>query len=316
MLTGVLRGKAVKIRHRIGVLLMVCLSTVLVTDGGHAMPTVKEYASCAALTKNFPNGIAKSKSAARAAVVANNQRPRVSLEIYKANRRFDKTRAGYICNQNKPVSSEISPVAQAPVPQVPQQVANLTVVPKNPVRSDLQSDFFISWQIPEAVDVLRFTVNLSNGSSKTVYKYEGAATSPDVLTYTVNGFGPFATKVEISVVAVNSVGLSPQTSTSFTTPSQPKQTVTVEITAGTGDCSYPRFCYVKVSNSTGGTDVYSEMGSWTFEANPGVRIFAYVRAHVQPASSSVCTIKFDGVVASTQTTNSYSSAACDAYVPR
>ncbi len=297
----------------------ICLAIVsaVVVAGGllaapatQAAPAAKQYKTCAQLKNDYPNGVAQTKGTATAAVNAGNKRPRVSSAVYKSNNRLDREFRGYIC-----VSTAVQTIPPAPVPVTPPPPApaNLTVIAQTPKRPDTQANFAISWQMPTAANVSTYTVSLSNGSSKTVTWAEGVATTPEVRTYTVNAFGPFGTPVTISVVGNNSVGAGTPSTTSFTTPPEPKRTITVEISAGTGDCSDYRFCYISITNSSGGRDIHNTMGTWSYEAQPGSTHTAFVRASWPNAST--CTIKFDGVVASTQTSNG-SDAYCYITAPR
>lgn len=273
------------------------------------------YANCTELRKSFPNGIARSAAAARAAVANELRKPTVSATTYSPNARLDKARNGYFCtrgNQQQPTAPP------APIPQPPQQVANLTVVPKIPTRQSTAADFDISWQVPSAADISSFLVTLPTGASKTVFPSEGVATTSAIRTYTVQGFAPFSTSTTVTVTAQNSVGQSLPAVVTFATPAAPKRTITVEIVAGTGECASTRevfrFCYISITNASGGQDIYSRMGTWTYEANPGLPVSVFVGADA--GNPNTCTTRFDGIVVSTQTTNGYNMASCFAVVSR
>lgn len=297
--------------HRLA---LVLVASVLVSALGVSAPATaaqpqKSFDSCKELKKQYPKGVAQSSKAARLAFNDGKRRPPVRKSVYNKNKELDKRGDGYVCASTRPVSV---PQPAAPVPQPPQQVANLTVVGQTPTRQDQRANFNISWQMPAAADVTSYLVRLSDGSSKTVLSNEGVYTTPAVRTYTAQAFGPFNTPVEISVIAINAVGQSSPAIAQFTTPPEPKRTITVEISAGSGDCSGYNFCYVSITNATGGTDVHYSMGSWSYEANPGLSVYAYVSAGYQ--NSSTCTIRFDGAVVATQTSNG-SHAWCSARVP-
>jgi len=281
---------------------------LLGAPAAQAAPAAKQYKTCAQLKIKYPNGIAQTRSAAATAVKVGNNQPRVSSAVYKSNKRFDRADKGFICVSKAIPTPQPAPVP-VPVMPAPPQPANLAVSGQTPLRSDTQANFSVSWQMPTAANVNTYTVSLSNGSSKTVTWAEGVDTTAAVRTYTVNAFGPFGTPISITVVGNNSVGAGTPASTSFTTPPEPKRTITVEISAGSGDCSGSRFCYISITNSTGGKDIYRAMGTWTYEAQPGTIHSAYVSASY--SNASVCTVKFDGVVAATQTSN---GAAADCYV--
>ena len=295
-------------------LALVLASSVLLSALGVSAPATaaqpqRSFDSCKELKKQYPNGVARSSKAAQLAYKDGKRRPPVRKRIYKRNKELDKRGDGYVCASTRPVSV---PQPAAPVPQPPQQVANLTVVGETPTRQDQRANFNISWQVPAAADVTSYLVRLSDGSSKTVFPSEGVYTTPAVRTYTAQAFGPFNTPVEISVVAINVVGQSIPAIAQFTTPPEPKRTITVEISAGSGDCSGWNFCYVSITNDTGGQDIHDSMGTWSYEARPGLSLYAYVSASYP--NPSTCTIKFDGVVVSTQTSNG-TNAWCSARVP-
>lgn len=60
----------------------------------------KKYSTCADLLKKYPNGVAKSKSAAAKAVKSGNARPKVSPSLYKTNgARLDRGKDDVMCEQ-------------------------------------------------------------------------------------------------------------------------------------------------------------------------------------------------------------------------
>lgn len=272
------------------------------------------YQTCAELRERFPNGIARTSKDAAKAVKRGLVKPKVSPGAYAANSRLAGSVSGYLCT--RPKASESAPPAPSAVPTPPQPVANLTVAARTPTRQSTVADFSVSWQVPSAADVSNFVVRLPDGSSKTVYPSEGVFTTPDVKTFTVQAFAPFSTSVTVTVIANNAIGTSTPSTFTFVTPPEPKRTVTVEITAGTGECASTieiwRFCYITYTNETGGTEQPLRMGTWSYEAKPGLTVTAYVTA--DGGNRSTCTIKFDGVVVAEQ--NASRGAWCYATVPR
>ena len=81
--------------------LSACLALVITfgvfgpVDLSHA--AVKTFSSCAKLRVVYPKGIAETAAKAKLAVKAGKQSPRVSASIYKANRKLDLKKSGYMC---------------------------------------------------------------------------------------------------------------------------------------------------------------------------------------------------------------------------
>lgn len=273
-----------------------------------------KYESCSELRERFPNGVARTPKDAAKAVSRGRIKPKVDSNAYAANRHLEGGAPGYLCTRRD--VAQTATTAPPPLPTPPQPVANLTASAKAPTRQSTAVDFSISWQVPSAADVSNFVVRLPDGSSKMIYPAEGVPTTPDVKTFTVQAFAPFATSVTVTVIANNGVGSSAPSVFTFMTPPEPKRTVTVEITAGTGECASTRevwrFCYIEYTNQTGGREEASRMGTWSYEAKPGLRVTAYVTADA--GNPSTCTIRFDGVVVSEQTATR--GARCTATVPR
>jgi len=62
--------------------------------------STKSYSNCDQLLKKYPNGVAKSKSAAAKAVKSGNARPKISASLYKTNgKRLDRDKDGVMCEQ-------------------------------------------------------------------------------------------------------------------------------------------------------------------------------------------------------------------------
>ena len=289
------------------------IASLLAWPPASASPQSK-YQSCSELRERFPNGIARTPGDAAKAVSRGRFKPKVDSSAYAANRHLEGGAPGYLCTRRD--VAQTAQTVPAPLPSPPQPVANLTASAKAPTRQSTVVDFSISWQVPSAADVSNFVVRLPDGSSKTVYPAEGAPTTPDIKTFTVQAFAPFATSVTVTVIANNAVGSSAPSTFTFATPPEPKRTVTVEITAGTGECASTRdvwrFCYIVYTNQTGGREEASRMGSWSYEARPGLSVTAYVTADA--GNPSTCTIRFDGVLVSEQTATR--GAWCSAVVPR
>lgn len=279
--------------------------------------TVKgQFANCKALNKKFANGLAKSRSAANEAVSYGYKRPRVSPALYKLNVLFDRTGDGAVCLVAAPLDEPSSSDQQQAPPEstAPPAVASLAVTANTPVRGDTQVIFNIGWQIPSAAPFTSFEVVLQDGSRKTVNRSDGVPVAPDVLGFAARGFGPFGATVTVSVTPYNLVVPGPASAASLQLPPAAKSTYTVEITAGSGPCVNKAAyisCYVSITNSTGGTDIHSSMGSWSYEASRGHVATAYVKAEY--GNPSTCSIRIDGVVVSTQTSNG-STAWCAATV--
>lgn len=294
------------------VVLACALMPVLLHSPADAAPQARKYSSCKALNKKFPNGIAKSRAMAKEAVSFGNRKPRVSPSVYKANKSLDIYTEGYMCVRDAVVAAgpDTTP-ATAPTLTPPPAVANLTMSPQSPVRGDAAARFSAAWQVPVAASVESFVATLPDGTSKTVNFTDGVNITPDVRQYSIEGWAPFGHTVSLQVFGVNAAGRSPASTVTVQMPPAPKSTVTVQITAGTGDCGGWSWCYVNITNATGGTDTHGSMGTWSYEATPGLHVTAYVNA--QAPNPSFCEIKFDGVVVSTQTSNG-ASAWCSSTV--
>jgi hypothetical protein len=88
------------------------LSFVLVLVATLVLPTTANAAvfkNCSALNAKYPNGVAKSRAAARKQAVI----PKVSASIYKRNSRLDRDRDGTVC-ESSGVSGSPNPVAPIP----------------------------------------------------------------------------------------------------------------------------------------------------------------------------------------------------------
>lgn len=277
-----------------------------------------QFTSCEKLNKKFTNGIAKSRSAADFAVVLGYLRPKVSSALFNLNRRFDAEKDGFVCPVLATSDDDLYATPQEGVVasqiSTPPQVSNLTLVANTPVRGDGQATFSIGWQIPSAASFNSFEVALQDGSRKTVNRSDGVAVTPDILGFSAKGFGPFGATVTVTVTAYNLALAGPPSVASLALPAAPKSTYTVEISAGSGSCRDAigtSRCFVSITNATGGNDVYDDLGTWSYEAPKGRRISAFVRA-LYP-NPSICTIKIEGVVVATQTSNG-STAYCYATV--
>lgn len=67
----------------------------------YAAPMTR-YSNCAALLKDFPNGVANNKRSASRAVAVGNRRPAVRPRIYRENAsRLDRDRDGVACQQRR-----------------------------------------------------------------------------------------------------------------------------------------------------------------------------------------------------------------------
>lgn len=92
--------------------LVVILVTAIVVVIAMAAPAnaAVRYSSCEKLLKDYPRGIAKSASAATAAVKAGNQKPSVRTAIYQKNGgRLDRNDNGVMCEQSTSAKPATSP---------------------------------------------------------------------------------------------------------------------------------------------------------------------------------------------------------------
>lgn len=80
----------------------------------------KKFASCEALLKKYPKGIAETKDAATRATDEGFATPRVNKAVYKANSaRLDRDKDGVMCEQSSPGSTEAQPVETAKIQHLP-----------------------------------------------------------------------------------------------------------------------------------------------------------------------------------------------------
>ena len=72
----------------------------IATPAQAVQSSAKAYSNCDQLLKKYPNGVAKSKSAAAKAVKSGNARPKISASLYKTNgKRLDRDKDGVMCEQ-------------------------------------------------------------------------------------------------------------------------------------------------------------------------------------------------------------------------
>lgn len=304
--------------RRIGMFLI----AVTIVLAGYAPPshaaTVQaknKFTGCESLNKKFPRGIAKSRASADFAAILGYRRPKVSPSVYKLNKRLDVDKDGFLCVDYDPSAdldaseSQSSDVTSATAP--PPAVANLTVIANPAARGDSRATFNIGWQMPSAANFSSFEVRLQDGSTKFVQRADGVSVTPDVIGFTTQGFGPFGATVGVTVTPFNLLVPGPAASASLVLPAQPKSTYTVEISVGSGPCDGFLDCYVSWTNSTGAEEWDTKWGSWSYEASQGMYVKAYVST--KNGHPSTCTIKVEGVVASTQSSD-WSDAFCSTYV--
>ena len=89
----------------------------LATPAQAAQSSAKSYSNCDQLLKKYPNGVAKSKSAAAKAVKSGNARPKISASLYKTNgKRLDRDKDGVMCEQEGTEQPAPVPVSVTPAP--------------------------------------------------------------------------------------------------------------------------------------------------------------------------------------------------------
>jgi hypothetical protein len=73
--------------------------TATLPPPAHAAPTIKVYANCKQLLKDFPHGLARDVEASFAMYATGWYRPRIVKRTYAANRRLDVNHNGVLCEQ-------------------------------------------------------------------------------------------------------------------------------------------------------------------------------------------------------------------------
>lgn len=89
--------------HRIVIAFLACIAlavTGLRATPAQAAQPAKRFANCAALTKIYPSGVAKSSRAANRAVRGGMERPKVNSKVYWQNSRSDRDKDGVACEQS------------------------------------------------------------------------------------------------------------------------------------------------------------------------------------------------------------------------
>ena len=82
-----------------GVITVVVLLPIFPVAASAAPMT--RYSNCAALLKDYPNGVANNKRSAARAVAVGKRRPAVRPKIYRENAsRLDRDRDGVACQQS------------------------------------------------------------------------------------------------------------------------------------------------------------------------------------------------------------------------
>ena len=84
----------------VGVLVALVMPLGFVGSAQAAQGAAKQFTSCDRLLSEYPNGVARSKKAANAAVRDGFARPKVSAAVYKTNSgRLDRDKDGVMCEQ-------------------------------------------------------------------------------------------------------------------------------------------------------------------------------------------------------------------------
>jgi len=227
----------------IGILSLLILAGLVMP--AHAVQSrAKTYSNCDQMLKKYPNGVAKSKSAAAKAVKSGNARPKISASLYKTNgKRLDRDKDGVICEQEGKVV--------APDPVAPPIVANLSINPPNPdvSWSAETPTYSYLFQIPEAAlpQVSQFQVTGTVNETIDMSTKSPTCRESVCTIYQFGKSAPWGSEVSLNVVTLGVNGLSSESAaTSVVFPGRPKQTNTWTFLANGSRTAVP--------NSSGGDD--------------------------------------------------------------
>lgn len=270
------------------------LSTILFVSGVQAMPSFalepnKRFASCEAVKKAFPNGIALSVAAAAQAERNGFLRPQVRRAIFRENRSLSQN--GVVC----PVVVPETPPSQPPYFNVTAlgAEAGLTAwwqASTSQGRSPVTYDIYVDGVLYSADKGL-------------ITERNGAADIKDLqpsTTYTVG------------IVAKNAAGSSPMLTFSQTTLSAEQVRNPGRVPVAYSITGSASSVDVTLQNDTNGTSQFGDVvnPNYTYWMRPGS--FVYISAQNQGESGDVtCTISSQGrVIAKSTSSGAYAIATC------
>lgn len=265
--------------------IVVASSVLLVpTISVSAVPTQK-FRNCAALSKDYPTGVARSVSAADAALRAGFERPVVRLYFYQANKRLDRGKRGAVCL-----------VAAKP----PTEVTNLKAEP-GPTSFNAEPQIYVTWKPPATgTGPFVYDVFLNGQLAKTEDLFDFAF---------LRNLAP-STTYTVEVLARNIAGPGPRLSAQATTLSAEAARGLVEVvysvTGSAGSVS------ITQRNAGGGTEQYDSSLplSRSFWIRPGS--FLYISAQNNGDSGDVsCAVTRSGrTVQTASSSGAYVIATC------
>lgn len=272
--------KAYKVLIAMSLAIIVLIPTV----PSSAAP-VQKFRNCAALSKDYPTGVARSVSAANKALKAGFERPAVRKKIYQANIRLDRKKSGAVCLVAIQTPSEVTNFEARPGPGSLGGTPQIYVTWKPPASGTgpIVYDVFLNGELAKTEDRLNFAF-LSNLAPSTTYTVE-------VLARNIAGSGP---------------RLSAQVTTLSAEAARGLVEVVYSVTGSAGSVS------ITQRNVGGGTEQYDSSLplSRSFWIRPGS--FLYISAQNNGDSGDVrCNITSNGrTVQSASSSGAYVIATC------
>lgn len=258
---------------------------VLISTGPVSAVPVQKFRNCAALSKDYPTGVARSVSAANAALRAGFERPAVRKNIYQANIRLDRKKSGSVCL-----------VAIQP----PTEVTNFQARPGTPALG-AEPQIYVTWKPPASgTGPFAYDIFLDGQLAKTEDRFDFAFLS---------NLAP-STTYTVEVLARNIAGSGPRLSAQVTTLNAEAARGLVEVvysvTGSAGSVS------ITQRNVGGGTEQYDSSLplSRSFWIRPGS--FLYISAQNNGDSGDVnCAITRSGrTVQTASSSGAYVIATC------
>jgi hypothetical protein len=256
---------------------------VLISTGPVSAVPVQKFRNCAAISKDYPTGVARSVSAANAALRAGFERPAVRKNIYQANIRLDRKKSGTVCLVAIQPPTEVMDYRVQPSPGTGEPSIWVRWKPPATGTGPFVYDIFLDGQLAKTEDRFDFAFfyNLAPSTTYTV----------EVLARNIAGPGP---------------RLSAQVTTLSAEAARGLVEVVYSVTGSAGSVS------ITQRNVGGGTEQYDSSLplSRSFWIRPGS--FLYISAQNNGDSGDVsCAITRSGrTVQTASSSGAYVIATC------